>query len=104
MYEEIDIEKVADWLNEKWKGHKLCPICNNNNWGIGERPVEVREFHSGGLVVGGPVYPLITVTCGVCGYTLLFNAVVTGLVQAGQNDRIPSSTTKESGEDERRTP
>ena len=36
----------------------------------------------GGLVVGGPVYPLVVVTCATCGYTVFVNAIKVGIVQA----------------------
>ncbi len=81
MDEKLDIKRFKEWLNQKWKGAKRCPICGSNSWGIGETPVEVREFHGGGLVATGLVYPLVAVTCGVCGYTLLFNAIVADLVK-----------------------
>jgi hypothetical protein len=81
MEEEIEHQKVADWLNKKWVGNKQCPICKNNDWQIGPKPVEVREFQGGSLIVGGPVYPLINVTCNICGYTLLINAIIAGFVE-----------------------
>jgi len=83
MDEKLDIKRVKEWLNQKWKGAKRCPICDRNSWGIGETLVEIREFHGEGLAATGlVVYPLVAVTCGVCGYTLLFNAIVADLVKA----------------------
>jgi hypothetical protein len=32
-----------------------------------------------GIDIGGLAYPLFLLTCGTCGYTLFFNAVVAGL-------------------------
>jgi len=86
MSEKIDVQKIVDWLNRQWQGPKVCPICKNNNWSISEKLLELREFHGGGLVVGGPVYPLISITCKVCGHTLLFNAIVAGLLTPKQED------------------
>jgi predicted nucleic-acid-binding Zn-ribbon protein len=80
MDNPIDITKGVDWLNNKWDGPKICPVCKSNNWNVSERPVELREFHRGGLTIGGPIYPLLAVTCQVCGNTILFNAIVAGLV------------------------
>lgn len=98
MDERINADMVEDWLNRQWQGTKQCPICKSNKWGIGQRPIEVREFHGGGLLVSGPVYPLIAVTCGVCGYTLLFNAIVTGLVEPQQMQNIPPPEPPETEE------
>lgn len=77
---QIDSNKVIEWLSQKWKSPTTCPICKSNNWNVSQRLIEVREFHGGSLVLGGPVYPLVSVTCTVCGHTLLFNAVVAGLL------------------------
>jgi len=78
---KIDVKRAADWLNTKWQGPKVCPICKNNNWGIPDTLAEVRGFFQGSLVVGGPVFPVLLVTCNVCGHVLAFNAVVMGLVE-----------------------
>jgi len=80
MDNSIENKKSLAWLNDKWQGLKICPVCKNNNWNVSERPVELREFHGGGLTIGGPIYPLLAVTCQVCGNTILFNAIVAGLV------------------------
>ena len=100
MEERIDTDKVMDWLNRQWQGPKLCPICNNNRWGIGGRPVQVSEFSEAGPMAEDMVYPLIAVTCGVCGYTLLFNAIVTGLVEAKRRQNTPPPDTEESEKQE----
>ena len=63
------------------QGKKVCPICQNNDWDLSTKLVEVRQFNEGSLIVGGPVYPLFSVTCKVCGYTLLFNAIVAGFIE-----------------------
>ncbi|MFX0204102.1 MAG: hypothetical protein ACFFCW_49015 [Candidatus Hodarchaeota archaeon] len=86
MEQKIDVNAVVDWLNQRWEGAKLCPICRNNNWNISQNPVELREFHGGGLVLGGPIYPLISITCKNCGHTLLFNAITAGLLTPEPKD------------------
>jgi len=99
MNEEFSIKEFQEWLNEQWRGAKKCPICGSKSWTIGEKPVEVREFHHGGqLKEGGLVYPLAALICGVCGYTLLFNAIVANLVKAVQEEATPATGTEESGE------
>ncbi len=78
---KIDREKAIKWLNEKWKGDKLCPVCKTNSWDLPEILGEVRQFQGGGLVVGGPVFPVFPLTCKTCGHTLFFNALVMGIIQ-----------------------
>jgi len=79
MADEVDVNKVVSWLNAHWHGDTTCPVCRHNDWGVGTRLFEVREFHSGGLVVGFTmIQPLVLITCRVCGHVLLFNAAATG--------------------------
>lgn len=80
MAEEFKTKKAADWLNKNWQGAKKCPICENNNWDISSNLVEIRQFNKGDLVADGLVYPLFSVTCKVCGYTLFINAIVAGFI------------------------
>ena len=96
--EVLDREKAIEWLEKHWKGTKACPICASNTWAIGEKPVEVRDFRGGGLFVGGPVYPLLIVTCQTCGNTLFFNALVARLLktaEASTDTASPVSATAE---------
>jgi hypothetical protein len=80
MTEESYIQRLAGWLNSVWSGDKRCAICLSNQWRISEEPLELRPYREGGLVIGGAVYPLMSVTCTVCGNTLLFNAIVSKIV------------------------
>lgn len=74
-------DKLGTWLDQKWAGQKTCPVCDANKWQAPDDLVEIRPYHGGGLVVGGAVYPAAQVICGNCGYTLLFNALLAGLIE-----------------------
>ena len=70
-----EIKKVVTWLNEKSKGHG-CPVCQHNNWAIGEHILEGRIYRGGSIVIGGgTVYPQIFVACNNCQYMRYFMAV-----------------------------
>lgn len=97
MPNKFDLDKAISWLNEKWQGPKICPICKSNSWNIGDRPVELREFHGEGISFGGPIYPLLSVTCKVCGNTILFNAIVSELI-SGEQISTKSAVPSEKGE------
>ena len=56
-----------------------CSWCGQNKWGVEPTLVELRTFDPAAFVVGGPVYPLVTIICGNCGHTMLFNALKMGL-------------------------
>jgi hypothetical protein len=73
------LDKTLSWIGEKWKD-KRCPICENPNWSVSKTVFEMREFNPQGFVVGGPVAPLITVTCNNCGYNVAFNALKIGVI------------------------
>ena len=87
-------EDVVAWLNQHWK-NTICPICQSNNWSISDTPVEIRPYTGGGMVIGGPVYPLFSLTCNKCGNTLLFNAIVAGLIpREGTPSPVPAAEEK----------
>lgn len=72
---------VVEKLNQLWGTAKTCSVCRGNHWTISDRIYEMREFESGGLVLGrGTVYPVIVATCAKCGNTKLFNAVGLGVL------------------------
>ena len=79
-----DESKVIEWLEKHWKSPRACPICHNNNWSVSDKLWELREFRGSHLVVGGPVVPLVAVTCQVCAHTVFFNAIAVGVVRAGE--------------------
>jgi len=82
-------ESAIAWLNEHWQGQTVCPICRNNDWNVSESLVEIRQFLGGLIRSGGSLYPMFLVTCGVCGHTLLFNAVIAGFTLSWPTPDIP---------------
>lgn len=87
--EPVERQRALDWLEQKWRGDRRCPVCQTNQWSIGD-VVEVRPFTGGGLTIGGPLYPLFFVTCVNCGYTLTFNALISGVVQQAVEPETPA--------------
>ena len=79
-------DKFLEWLNTKWQGMKKCSVCENNSWNISDRVFEMREFHSGTIVFGGILQPVIPVTCVNCGNTIYFNAIQAGIVKQKEKD------------------
>lgn len=74
--------KVQGWLKENWKNW-ACPYSGHTHWEIGQTIVQAVAFTGGGLSIGGPVYPLIVVTCSGCGNTVFINAIKAGIVDKG---------------------
>ena len=77
---EYTKERAMAWLDNNWNHIKSCPICRQNNWAVSESLTLLpRLVRTGQETAGGLVYPHFLVTCGTCGYTLFFNALVAGL-------------------------
>jgi len=68
------------WLLMKKLTLPECPLSRERNWGITEELVEVRPFSDGGIDLGANVFPAVMLTCRGCGYVMLINAKLAGLV------------------------
>lgn len=79
-------------LRNKW-ADRSCPLCGVGNWNVSDSVYELREFHEGNIVLGGgPIIPVVPVTCSNCGNTIMVNAILSGAVEKpkekeAQNDK-----------------
>lgn len=75
--------RLARFIETKWK-HGECPVCAVNSWQVGTDigEMSVSDIYASDIVAAGTIYPLFPIFCTNCGYTLLFNAQVAGLVGA----------------------
>lgn len=81
MEKKIDGEKLINHLKEKWKG-KPCQMCGTGNWNISDSIFELREYNKGNIVIGGgPIIPIVPITCDNCGNTVFVNAIKAGLIE-----------------------
>jgi hypothetical protein len=74
--DETIVEAVLKALRAKL-GTRVtaCPLCGGLKWGMEKGFVNLRvdpEITSS-LVVGGPVYPVVLLTCKECGETRMVN-------------------------------
>jgi predicted Zn-ribbon and HTH transcriptional regulator len=75
---------LTDHLAEKWKAPVACPVCKSNDWDVPKEVYELREFHGGGMVIGGSsIIPVSPVTCKVCGNTVMINPLIAGIDLGG---------------------
>ena len=81
-----DSEKVIKHLQEKWKGAK-CPMCGEGSWGVQDSVFQLTEFSQGNVILGGPVIPVIPVSCNNCGNTILVNAIQIGVVKQSEENK-----------------
>ena len=86
-----DTEKLIAFISERWND-KVCPMCNTGPWSVQDSVFQFTEFHVTGTVIGGPVIPIVPITCEHCGYTVAVNAIIAGAVAR------PSKESSESGQ------
>lgn len=87
---KFDSKQLIDHLQLKW-GSRSCPMCGKGPWNVHDSTFQLMEFsEGGGLVLGGPIIPVIPIICANCGNTVLVNAIVSGIVN-------PSGSTPKEG-------
>jgi hypothetical protein len=75
---KFDVNKAIAHLREKWAGSP-CPMCRVTNWNVQDSIYQLPQFNPIGMVVGGSLIPVIPVSCGNCGNTILVNAIKAGV-------------------------
>ena len=91
---KVNQEKMAAYL-KKIHG-STCPLCNSNAWTISDQVFQTPEFDYKGLLIGGASYPVVPLTCQVCGNTYFINALVSGLIEK----EPPTSSSKPNNSSE----
>ena len=76
-----DRKKMIRHLTDKWGEQRKCPMCGKGPWGVDGEIFELRKFNKEAFVVGGPIVPVVPVTCNNCGNTILVNAFVAGVLE-----------------------
>ena len=77
-------KSLESWINQKCPGVWICTVCGSQTWKSDDKVFELRESSGGDVVMGGPVYPVMSLCCRRCGHILLFNAVTVGIVKPTQ--------------------
>ena len=89
-----ELETANTWLKDNWKNW-ACPFSGHTNWNLADSLSQMNRFTGAGLVVGGPVFPMLVLTCTGCGYTALVNAVMAGIVSPS----TPAKAVEEEDKD-----
>jgi hypothetical protein len=99
-------EAVIRWLAAHWT-IQTCPFHGPTTWEVGDVTATMPFMGKGGGAAGsgawpgGPAYPLIVVTCQICGYTVFVNAFTVGIVthrQAPASVQEPAQAPAEPSE------
>jgi hypothetical protein len=60
---------------------KQCFVCGASKWEVNHYLAEMRLFRRGDISLQDGVYPVAVAHCATCGNTVLFNAIIRGIVQ-----------------------
>ena len=77
---KYDNAKAIAHLQTKW-GARACPMCGQGPWKVQDSTFQLTEYNEPGMVIGGPVIPVVPVTCSNCGNTVLVNAILAEVVK-----------------------
>lgn len=77
-------KRLVSRLTGLWGKEFKCPLCGGDAIRVGERMFALSEFDTRGFVVGPGqnIIPIVPVTCAICGYTVLVNAIAANLLRA----------------------
>jgi hypothetical protein len=98
--DEKRAKEIRAWLDKQpWEGP--CPVCGTSRWTLGEDLLQVLPLSPlGEPPISGRVYPFFALLCSECGYTMLFNAVVAGLLPPSDDESDPESEADGKGLEE----
>lgn len=94
--EQTELEMILKAFQAKM-GNRVtaCPMCGGLKWGMEKGFVNLRvdpEITSS-MIVGGPVYPVVLLTCKECGETRMVNiTVLLGPDQLNELERLKRGT------------
>ena len=80
MTTRVELERIiSEALQRKAGAPKPCVICSQTNWIIGPKFVRLAAINNANtFTTTTQGYPLVPLTCGVCGNTYLINLVQLG--------------------------
>jgi hypothetical protein len=86
---ELEKQTIRHWLESHWKQPMPCPFCGDPSWVIADhlvQPITLGENQD--LMMGvGVGYPQVMIISPQCGYTVLLNAVMLGIVGSDGSEK-----------------
>jgi hypothetical protein len=91
-----ELDKAVEWVTKQWGADDYCPMHKGRTeWGVGPQMVQTVGYGPRALF-GGSTFPLIPVTCQICGYMVFVNAILAGLIHADPALRTETSEHAQS--------
>jgi hypothetical protein len=79
-----ETNKALAWLQANW-GQWRCPASGHRTWVLTPTVVQLEPFttpvYFSQPLPNRRVFPMLIVSCSVCGYSVLVNAFLTGALQ-----------------------
>ncbi len=79
-------EKFVHWLEQKVPHGLMCSVCGQNNWEASPRLSTTMNLSGSAIAIGGPIQPLISLTCKNCAHTVFFNALISGVMDVEKKE------------------
>jgi len=79
-------QEQIQWILEKVRTKlkdPLCPLSETRNWGVAPHLVGLQARHPASQGISGATYPCVVMICRDCGYSMLVNAYVFGILTHG---------------------
>lgn len=81
-------KKILEPSLDKWfKEGPKCPICQNERWEANNKIFEIPEFlENPRKQMRKAVFPVIILTCSICGYCIILSAMHIGLLSQNSSE------------------
>ena len=75
-----DLKKIIKYLEQYNPDGPKCYLCGNNDWNVGDKILEIKEYHGINAISAGIAVPVIMMVCSKCGWMNYLSAMVVGLI------------------------
>jgi hypothetical protein len=84
---QLKDEPIQKFFQLKVPNFPACKSCGQSQWTYNNTVFDMKEYMGGGQIpiLPGKVFPAVLVTCNNCGYVMMYNAVVAGLLDQSGN-------------------
>lgn len=92
---EAGQRRFFDYINAKWE-RKDCPFHGVTNWEVNSNIGQMPGYKKDGFA--NYTFPVIVMTCSICGFTVPINAIKAGIIPSDQPASAEATETSEETE------
>ena len=85
-----ELDKVIDFINDRWGKDFKCPYCNTEEFTITNSVYQLPAFNNIDTKIterDNTVFPVIPITCKNCGYTIFINAISCKILESDNDEK-----------------